>query len=232
MDLGRLGASELAHRFVQAYVWHSGDVFLYRLLDFYCCYRAYVRGKVTSIRLHEGPPPEQRPQLQRRATFYFALAAQYADRLTRPLLLLTTGLIASGKSTVAAGVAAALDLQVYRSDQVRKELAGLTPQASGRAAYGAGIYSAAATQRTYDGLANRAYQALSQGHSVLLDASFSKPSERQRMVAIAQEMGADYCLLECVAPEAVIRDRLREREQAPETMSDAREDILGPFQHD
>jgi uncharacterized protein len=230
MDLTRLGVPDRAHDFVQAYVQHSGDVSLYRLLDFYCCYRAYVRGKVTSMRLRNAPPPELRSLLQQRAETFFTLAAQYAARLTRPWCLMTTGLIASGKSTVAAAVAAALDVQVYRSDEVRKELAGLTPQTSQRAAYGAGLYNAATTRQTYEALAERARQALIQGYSVLFDAAFSTRTERQRIAALAQEVGADSCLLECVAPEAVIRARLRQREHTPGTISDAREDLLAPFQ--
>jgi uncharacterized protein len=91
VDLERLGAAAMAYHFVRAYVRHSEDASMYRLLDFYRCYRAYVRGKVTSLRLQASPTPELRTQLQRRAESYFALAAHYAERLTRPLLLLMTG---------------------------------------------------------------------------------------------------------------------------------------------
>jgi uncharacterized protein len=232
VDLERLGSAAMAHHFVRAYVWHSEDVSIYRLLDFYRCYRAYVRGKVTSIRLQASPPPELRTQLQRRAESYFALAAHYAERLTRPLLLLTTGLIASGKSTVAQGIATVLDLGLLSSDRLRKELAGVAPETSRRAAYGAGLYSAATTQRTYDALADRARQALSRGDSVILDASFAKQVERQRMAALAQEMNARYCVLECWAPETSLQARLRERERSTTSVSDAREEILSEFQRD
>jgi uncharacterized protein len=232
VDLERLGALAWAHRFVRAYVHASRDVMLYRLLDFYRCYRAYVRGKVTSIRLQASPPPELRSRLQRRAETYYTLAAHYAERLTRPMLLLTMGLIASGKSSVAQGIATALDLELFSSDRVRKELAGVTPETSQRAAYEEGLYSLTATQRTYDALADRARQALSRGRSVILDASFAKRAERQRMVALAQEMKAECFGLECWAPEAVLRARLRAREGSPASISDAREEILSQFQRD
>jgi aminoglycoside phosphotransferase family enzyme/predicted kinase len=232
VDLERLGAPAMAHQFVRAYVRHSRDVSMYRLLDFYRCYRAYVRGKVTSIRLRASPAPELRSPLQRRAESYFVLAAHYAGRLTRPLLLLTMGLIASGKSTVAEGIATALDLDLFSSDRVRKELAGVTPETSQQAAYGAGVYSAAMTQQTYDALADLARQALKRGDSVILDASFAKRAERQRMASIAQEMKAQCCVLECWAPEAALRARLRERARASASISDAREEILRPFRRD
>jgi uncharacterized protein len=232
VDLERLGAPAVAHRFVRAYVQHSGDVSMYRLLDFYRCYRAYVRGKVTHIRLQAGPPPELRDHLQHRAESYFALAAQYADRLHRPLLLLTTGLIASGKSTLANGIAAALDLNLFSSDRVRKEMAGIAPETSQQAAYGAKLYSPATTQRTYDALADLARQALRRGESVILDASFAKRQARQGMAALAQEMQARYAVIECWAPEATLRERLRARQRLPTSISDAREEILSQFQRD
>jgi aminoglycoside phosphotransferase family enzyme/predicted kinase len=232
VDLERLGAPAMAHQFVRAYVRHSRDVSMYRLLDFYRCYRAYVRGKVTSIRLQASPPPELRSQLQHRAESYFSLAAHYAGRLTRPLLLLTMGLIASGKSTVADGIATALDLDLFSSDRVRKELAGVTPETSQQAAYGMGLYSAAMTQQTYEALADLARQALKRGDSVILDASFTRRAERQCMASIAQEMKAQCCVLECWAPEAALRARLRERARSSASISDAREDILRPFWRD
>ena len=100
MDLKRLGAPEAARLFVQAYVRASGDVELYRLLAFYACYRAYVRGKVASMRV-ETAPPDERQSLSCLAQSYFTQALGYAADLRQPWLLLTTGLIGTGKSTVA-----------------------------------------------------------------------------------------------------------------------------------
>jgi predicted kinase len=90
------------------------------------------------------------------------------------------------------------------------------------------MYSDAARQRTYEAMADLARNALLQGRSVCLDATFAKRVERQRIAALAQEVGARVCLIECLAPESVIRERLRQRAQAPDVISDAREDILAP----
>ena len=48
------GRADLAWSFVDSYVRASGDSALLALLDFYACYRAYVRGKVRSLRLAQG----------------------------------------------------------------------------------------------------------------------------------------------------------------------------------
>jgi predicted kinase len=142
--------------------------------------------------LQEALPAAERPALQHAAEGYFNLARRYAARLTRPLLLITTGLIGSGKSSVAAGVAAALDLLLCSSDRVRKEQAGLTPETPQRVAYGTGLYSTAGNQRTYNALADLAQQALAHGQGVLLDASFARQAERQRVAALAQAAGAEF----------------------------------------
>jgi hypothetical protein len=232
MDLERLGTPALAHAFVQAYVQHASDVALYRLVDFYRCYRAYVRGKVAHIRLHEAPPAAEQSRLMHDAAQYFALAGRYAARCTRPLLLITTGLIGSGKSSVAEGVAAALDLHLVSSDQVRKTRAGLSPDTPQRVEYGTGIYHAAASRQTYETLAGLARTALDEGHSVIVDATFSRQEERQRMATLAQEGGADFFLLECCAPVEVIRARLEARRRTPGVISDGRWDILPQLQRD
>jgi aminoglycoside phosphotransferase family enzyme/predicted kinase len=230
MDLERLGFPTMAHAFVRAYVQYSEDLTLYRLLDFYRCYRAYVRGKVAGIRLHEAPPLQEQSHVQHEAERCFTLAARYAARCLRPLLIITTGLIGSGKSSVAADVAAALDMPVFSSDRLRKERAGLRPETSQHVPYGTGIYGAEASRSIYEALADLAQQALTHGQSIILDASFSQQTDRQRMATLAHQAGADFVVVECMAPEAVLRERLEQRARDAATISDGRLDILAQFQ--
>jgi uncharacterized protein len=75
MDLDHLGRAELGHAFVDAYVRSSGDIQLLSLLDFYKCYRAFVRGKVLGFQLDE--PGRAGGELERaaeEARAYFELA--------------------------------------------------------------------------------------------------------------------------------------------------------------
>jgi aminoglycoside phosphotransferase family enzyme/predicted kinase len=232
MDLERLGFPTYAQAFVRAYVEASGDVTLYRLLDFYCCYRAYVRGKVRSLLLQEAAAYQDPVRVRRDAERCFAFAARFAARLNRPLLCMTTGLIGSGKSTIAAGIAAALDLQQYSSDRLRKEQAGLAPETPQHVAYGTGLYSADISRQTYATLASLARTALQQGRSVVIDAACSKQAQRQCFKAIADATGAECYVLECSASEAVIRQRLAARLRTPGSVSDGRLAILPQFQHD
>lgn len=227
-DLERLGHAAMAQCLLRAYVEAADDLTIYRLLDFYCAYRAYVRGKVTSIRLQSTSAETE--ALGQHARACFMQASRYAARSVRPLLLLTGGMIGSGKSTVAREIAAALDLPIYSSDRLRKEQAGLSLTASRQAAQDAGLYTAAAREHIYDVMAELARQQLEQGQSVLVDATFASQAQRQRFLALAQDMGADGGIIVCGAPEAVLRQRLRQREQEPGVISDAREDVFEQFQ--
>src|SRR3989304_3779830 len=53
MDLDFRERPELSDIFMEKYIKYSGDEELMRLLPFYKCYRAYVRGKVVSFKLQD-----------------------------------------------------------------------------------------------------------------------------------------------------------------------------------
>jgi uncharacterized protein len=78
MDLDHYERPDPTAAFVEAYVRASGDSELPRLLDFYRCYRAYVRGKVAGLRLAEpGLSPEQVAEVAGETRAYFDLARTY-----------------------------------------------------------------------------------------------------------------------------------------------------------
>ena len=78
MDLDRYGQKSLSRRLVDTYVRLSGDEELMELLDFYKCYRAYVRGKVESFKLDDPHiPDEEKAKILTTARRYFQLAVSY-----------------------------------------------------------------------------------------------------------------------------------------------------------
>jgi aminoglycoside phosphotransferase family enzyme len=80
MDLDHYGRAGLSGDFVKAYVTRSQDQELMTLLDFYKCYRAYVRGKVESFRLDDPYiSPEEKTGVLTVARHYFELAGSYID---------------------------------------------------------------------------------------------------------------------------------------------------------
>ena len=78
MDLDRYRRADLSRVFVDAYVDKSGDRELKKVLHFYKCYFAYVRGKVESFKLDDPLiPEEEKAKTLAIAKRYFELAASY-----------------------------------------------------------------------------------------------------------------------------------------------------------
>jgi len=82
MDLDFKERTDLSNFFVKRYVKYSGDQELTKLLPFYKCYRAYVRGKVTSFKLKDpNVDIEEKSAAMKEAKAYFKLASTYAKIL-------------------------------------------------------------------------------------------------------------------------------------------------------
>jgi aminoglycoside phosphotransferase family enzyme len=78
MDLDRYQQAGLSRHLVNTYVELSHDEELLKLLDFYKCYRAYVRGKVESFKLDDPYiPEEEKAKVLITAQSYFQLAESY-----------------------------------------------------------------------------------------------------------------------------------------------------------
>jgi aminoglycoside phosphotransferase family enzyme/predicted kinase len=220
MDLDRLGRPDLALRFLNAYLDASGDYDAVPLLDFYRAYRAFVRGKVLSFQIAE------RPETAAKARDRFALAVRYIERRNRPRLLITTGVIGSGKSTVARQVAAHLGAIVVRTDAVRKRLAGLALGERRQVGFGEGLYGPDMAARTYAEAMSVAARMLDAGWPVIVDGAFSSAGQRDRAREAATRAGIDFAVLWCDAPDPVLAERLRRRARDPEEVSDAGVDLL------
>jgi aminoglycoside phosphotransferase family enzyme len=78
MDLDRYQHADLSRHLVNTYVGLSHDEELLKLLNFYKCYRAYVRGKVESFKLDDPYiPEEEKARVLTTAQSYFQLAVSY-----------------------------------------------------------------------------------------------------------------------------------------------------------
>jgi uncharacterized protein len=219
MDLDARGRPDLGYFFTEAYQRRTGDEDFFTLLPFYRCYRAYVRGKVLSFRLNESEfSEEEREDAATRAKNFFDLARRYAARLKKPTVIAVGGLSGTGKTAVARAIAGELGLQAFSSDAARQSLFG---DAKKRTAYGEGAYTAEANCLTYRKLIEAASEALKDGRSVVLDATFREAEALAMARSMAAEAGARWRLIECrLAPE-LVRSRLAERAARKEGLSDA-----------
>jgi uncharacterized protein len=222
MDLDFFGCAHLSRQFESAYAAAARDPAMATLLPFYKCYRAYVRGKVESLKSEEqeiSPADRQRASLQ--ALRYFCLATRYTESRRKPILLIVCGLIATGKSTVAGLVSNLTGFPVYSSDQVRKKLAGMAPTSRRTDEFRKGIYVEQFTEQTYASLLEAADQCLARGSGVIIDATFAAPRYRNQFIDLAGRFDVPVLFVECRSTEETIQERLIAREKDPNEVSDA-----------
>lgn len=227
MDLEARGRADLAWRFLNAWLEHTGDYAGLQVLLYYRVYRALVRARVAGMRLTQVEGEVGRDEhtaslreLQR----YLALAL----RFTAPPaveLWLAHGFSGAGKSTQSQALMAERGVVRVRADVERKRLFGLAPQASSAAVPG-GIYTAEASERTHEALAQAARCALDAGFTVLVDATFLNPAMRQRFMALAALAQVPCRILSFEAPLAVLRERVRSRQLAGGDASEASVQVL------
>jgi aminoglycoside phosphotransferase family enzyme/predicted kinase len=139
----------------------------------------------------------------------------------RPALILMHGLSGSGKSGVSSGLVAACGALRLRSDEVRAHIAP--------------GYHAGQREAVYERMRAWAGPALHAGWRVVLDATHLSRAERVAAQALAGQCGVPWVIVSCQAPEAVLRERVRQRRgdasEADEAVLDgqlAHQDALQP----
>jgi aminoglycoside phosphotransferase family enzyme/predicted kinase len=222
MDLDYQGFPDVGQRVLTAYAQAANDPEIFLLIEFYKCYRAHIRCKVECLRQAAGDlPAEKTLKTMERAQRYFALAYEYAANFNRPTLWIVCGLIASGKSTIAAELAKRLNVRILSSDVIRKRFFGRRPDGPAIAEFGEGIYSPVATAQTYERMLLAAREELFKGNSVIVDATFGDRVNRDNFRCLAEEKGANVIFVECCCPYSVLRMRLAKR-RGKKLITDAR----------
>jgi predicted kinase len=223
MDLDFNDRADLARHIVERFALLLHDSGMTALMDFYKCYRACVRGKVESLHSNAETVAEAEKQSSLQlARRYFQLALQYAIAGSKPSVFVFMGKVASGKSALAEALAQETGWPVHSSDRLRKTLAGTPLNHRGSEAQRAALYAPVMTQKTYDLLFEQALTSLHKGHSVILDATFSKLDHRNALKQLMAVKGYDIQWIEAHASEPVVFERLLERAHDDEIVSDAR----------
>ena len=222
MDAAYRGGEPLGERLLSCYAALADDYGLYDVVDYHVLHRALVRASVAAVACSEEEIDEaQRTRAAESARRHLEMVEERLDRQSRALIVLTTGLPGTGKSTVAAVAARALGGVVISSDRVRKHRAGLAPTERGDVGPDAGIYTAEQTEAVYAGLLERARPVLASGRPVVLDATYSQASRRADVRARAEALGVTALLLDVRCPESTTLARIEARLRDPERVSDA-----------
>jgi len=226
MDLEDRQEPQLAQRFLNQYLEHTGDYTGLALLNFYKVYRAMVRAKVDALRASQekSSTPEYQKTWQD-FVGYLGLAERYI-KPARPCLLINHGLSGSGKSVISKKIAAQLPAIVIRSDLERKRIHGIDVTQHDIHAVDDGLYTREATEHTYQHLVTQARGLLQCGYTVIIDAANLKHAQRSLFINLAQTLSCPVIVLHFQASEAVLRQRINRRLQDGHDASDATLEVL------
>ncbi|BAT70833.1 conserved hypothetical protein [Thermosulfidibacter takaii ABI70S6] len=136
------------------------------------------------------------------------------------MVIVIFGLVGSGKSTVAQALSEKLNGEVFNSDVVRKEMAGLKPFESAKSDFTQGIYTQEFTDKVYEELAKRAIETVKKGKIAILDATFKSKNYRTLLRKLCSEKNIPVKFFYLDVPEEEIKKRLEKREKE-KTVSDA-----------
>ncbi|SDA98626.1 AAA family ATPase [Mesorhizobium qingshengii] len=220
MDLWHRGFPQLANLVMNRYLDEADDEDGFALLPFFMAVRAAVRAHVTATQVEEGSADSDKLIAQARS--YFELARTFLQQ-TSPRLVAIGGLSGSGKTTVAEALAALVGAppgaRIVESDRIRKAMHGVPAETRlpDRA------YRPEVSDRVYREMAWRAGLILSEDGSVVADAVFDRPADRERMEKAARDRGITFSGFWLDADPLVLWQRVSERKGGP---SDATIDIL------
>ena len=183
MDLDFTTTRSLPSIWWYQYVAASGDDELRELMDFYCTYRAYVRGKIAAF-TQSDPSLEKAEQRRQRnlARRYFGLAHRYAGGTSQPLVVVLYGLMGTGKTWIGRYLRESRRWSLLSTDAVRKQLAGVGEDTRVYVPYNEGLYSPEMNRKTYAEVARRAENMLLGGFPVVIDGAYKTAEDRRPLL--------------------------------------------------
>ncbi len=214
MDLENYSRYDLSDLFFEKYVEFSKDLDLKKIIGFYKVYRAYVRGKIAFFQNNK-----------EEADRYFDLAFGYLPSEYKPKVVVLSGLTGSGKTTVAKELQRKADFVVISSDKVRKQLVGMDVYEKDLSDYKKGIYSEEMTQRVYDEIINRAYGFVREGENVVLDATFIKKWQMDKVFERFKKLGIKPLVVFLKLDEQTALEHFKKRGKE-KSISDGRYEIF------
>jgi len=223
MDLDFNHCLKLANYFVEEMAEKLDDSDLTRHINFYKCYRAFVKGKVKSLQSAESEVGEKgREKASDTAGRYFKLALRYALLGPVPTVLIVMGRPATGKSTLAKQLSRELNIDRFSSDHIRKTIADLPLTRRPEPETREKLYSREMSAKTYRRLQQEAQSSVAAHRSLVLDATYSKKEGRNALIKFLQSYSCNYYFIEACASDVTIKKRLKDREKADKSISDAR----------
>ena len=213
MDLEAKNLRRLSNILINHYMAYVNDIEGLPLMGLYQSMRAAYRAAVcakTSV-LSTG---KEKQNLIRQTKKYFDLAIHFLTPI-RPIVIACGGLAGSGKSRIAREIGGLINpgpgAIILRDVVIKKQITGLAPHQG----FNKTVDSPVFERITYDVLCQQIKSALSAGASVVLDATFCTPEQREIVQRTAKQMKAPFIGLWMDAPLEVRKTRVWERNHTP-----------------
>ena len=222
MDLWRRRLPRHANAVWNRYLADTADLHGISLMPLFLSCRAAVRAKTSATSAQLQNDARRRGEFQELARKYLTMAGSFLQPVP-PCLIAIGGFSGSGKSTLAVGLAPSVGAVpgavVMRSDEIRKELCGVSPLDR----LGPEGYSSEVSERVYATVAERAKVTVREGHSAIVDAVHARPMDRHAIERVAANLSVPFVGIWLDAPESTLIARV---EQRREDVSDADGDVI------
>ena len=158
------------------------------LMPLFLAVRATIRSHVLAAQsIRAG----RNPEIAANARTYLKLALTLIQPI-QPRLIAIGGLSGTGKSSLSRAlggdVGRAPGARIFRTDVLRKRLAGLPPETR----LPQSSYSEQAAALVYDSSDTMASVALAHGQSVIADGVFARRDQRLKIAAVANQAGVEF----------------------------------------
>ncbi|MCX8084058.1 MAG: AAA family ATPase [Calditerrivibrio sp.] len=193
-----------------------------KLINFYKCYRAYVRFKVGCFMLDDKDESwefytDKLNEVKKMSN----LSLSYALNMFETKAIIFYGTIASGKSKNSKFFSDRFASKYVNSDILRKRLAGIEPYERVLDDYNQGLYSKEMSFKVYKNMGELAKDAVNISRMIVVDASFAK---KEFLEIFSRSYGGQYFKVKCFAPENIVYERMKKRFEK-DSASDGRPEI-------
>lgn len=222
MDLAERGDTPAANIVLNRYLHDTGEYSGLRLLPLFQSVRATIRAHVSAKAAHEQPETALREKSAAAARAYLRFADNLLEEAPACVIAIG-GYSGTGKTTIANRLAplvgAPPGAAVLSSDLLRKRrfAVALTARLDETA------YSEAISQEVYDEMFAAARQVLREGMSVICDATFITPDQREGIERLYRDLNVPFRGYWLTGDEGILSKRIDERRG---DASDATPDVL------
>ncbi|TVR98259.1 MAG: hypothetical protein EA406_07670 [Rhodospirillales bacterium] len=210
MDLDHRSLRDIGSILLNRYLDDTGDAGGLGAMPLFLSLRAAIRSHVLTASLAPHPDRADAAEVVTEAASYLDRALDYLQPVP-PRLIAIGGLSGSGKSRMARWLSPHLGTapgaRVVRTDSTRKRLAGIPLGQR----LGPGGYSKRMTERTYRAVYDECRRVLATGQSVIADAVFADPEEREAIGRVAAEAGVPFHGVWLEASPEVMQERVTRR---------------------